>query len=128
MPKTIKVVLNETEHTITELRSRDNAAWRKKLEQPFADLAALLEGAPEVEITNLADLAGVVRSASGMLLRSIDTVKDLVLAYAPGLSGALDDAYDSEILEAFTAVLGLAYPFGQLVQRIKSLGTNVRQM
>jgi hypothetical protein len=71
-------------------------------------------------------LANVVRSVSGLLLTSIDTVKDLLASYAPSLP--LEDAYDSEIMDAFTEVLGLAYPFGSLLKKVRGLsGQPTRQ-
>ena len=68
-------------------------------------------------------MADLVRSTSGMLLRSIDTVRELVVAYAPDLP--LD--YDSEIIDVFGAILGLAYPFGSLLPRLKALGSLASQ-
>ncbi|NIS82591.1 MAG: hypothetical protein GTO14_20865, partial [Anaerolineales bacterium] len=126
MPKSVTVTLNETEYTITELRSRQNAEWRKKLEGPFSELVSLLQDAPETELTDMQALANLVRSVSGLLLHSIDTVKALLAEYAPHLP--LDDAYDSEILDAFTEVLSLAYPFGRLIAKARQLGSPKAQM
>ena len=121
MPKSVTVTLDGKPYTITEKRSRDNAAWRKQLEGPFQELAGLLESAPGADLTDGQSLATLVRSVSGMLLGSIDTVTGLLAEYDPSLP--LDDAYDSEILEAFTEVLGLAYPFGSLLARVRQLGS-----
>ena len=41
--KTVTVVLNGNEHIVHELRSRQNAAWRAKLEEPFAELARVCQ-------------------------------------------------------------------------------------
>jgi len=120
MPKSVTVTLDGKEYTITEKRSRENAAWRVKLEGPFQDLAGLLESAPGTDLTDGQSLAALVRSLSGMLLGSIDTVTGLLAEYDPALP--LVDAYDSEILEAFGAVLGLAYPFGSLLPRLRQIG------
>lgn len=119
MPKTATVTLDGTEYTITELRPKANAAWRARLREPFSELAALLESGPDTEITDLASLANVVRSVSGLLFESIDTLTALLAEYAPDLP--LDDAYESEQLEAFTEVLSLAFPFGALAARIRGL-------
>lgn len=124
MPKTVTVILDGNEYTITEKRSRDNAAWRKLLEEPFQDLAGLLESAPGADLTDGQSLATLVRSVSGMLLGSIDTVTGLLAEYAPDLP--LADAYDSEILEAFTGVLGLAYPFGSILGKLRAIGSQVK--
>ena len=121
MPKQVTVTLDGKPHTITEKRSRDNAAWRAKLEVPFQDLAGLLESAPGTDLTDGQSLATLVRSVSGMLLGSIEIVTGLLADYAPELP--LADAYDSEILEAFTEVLGLAYPFGALLGKLRVIGS-----
>ena len=125
MPKSVTVTLDGKEYTITEKRSRENAAWRAKLEDPFQDLARLLEGAPDTDLTDGAGIAGLVRSFSGLLLGSIEIVTGLLADYAPDLP--LEDAYDSEILEAFTEVLGLAYPFGVLLTKLRALGSQIGQ-
>jgi len=127
MPKTITVTLDDKEYKITELRSRPNAAWRKKLEGPFAELAQGLTQAPETDLTDMQALGHLVQRASGLLLGSIDLVKQLTIDYAPDLAGAIDNAYDSEILEVFTGILGLAYPFGSLIGKIRALGDQVKQ-
>jgi len=123
MPRKVTIELDGKPYEVTELRSRENADWRRKLEEPFSDLAEKLEGAPDVELTDLAGVAGLVRSVGGTLLKSIDLVKGLVIEYAPDLSEAVEGAYDSEILEAFGHVLELAYPFGGLIRRLKELGS-----
>jgi hypothetical protein len=126
LPKQITITLDGEQYTITEKRSRDNAKWRQELGGPFAQLVDLLEAGPDVELTDMQSLANVVRSVSGLLLTSIDTVKALLASYAPTLP--LENAYDSEIMAAFTEVLGLAFPFGSLVKKIRGLsGPPTRQ-
>ena len=120
MPKSVKVFLDGKEYTITEKPSRENAAWRQRLDGPFQELAGLLEIAPGANLTDGAALAGIVRSVSGMLLGSIDTVRKLTVAYV-GDGIPLD--YDSDALDVFSAVLGLAYPFGSLLPRLRQLGS-----
>lgn len=63
-----------------------------------------------------------MRSVASKVVDSVDILAGLVTDYVPALKPLLDEAYDSEVLEAFTAVLGLAYPSGQLLERIKALG------
>jgi len=123
--RSIVVQLGGVAYTIEELPTRKNAEWRKKLDAPFSELANLLENGPDADITNLQDLAGLVRSLSGMFIGSMDTLIDLLFDYSPPLKKARkkieNSIYDSEILEAFTKVLGLAYPFGGLVGKLGGL-------
>ena len=119
--RTVKVLIGDQSHTIAELHSRANAAWREKLENQFEELAQILDSLPEFDITDGQMLANLVRSVSGKLLRSVDTLYELVLDYAPDLKDALEEAYDSEMLDIFTKILGLAYPFGSMLTKVLEL-------
>jgi len=118
--RTAKVTLNDQEFEIRELRSRENAAWRKSLREPFDELARTLEGAPDVSLTDGSGIAGLIQSSAGLVVGSVDIVIGLVLAYAPELKTIAGEAYDSELMEAFGAVLGLAYPFGGVISKLQT--------
>lgn len=121
--RTVTVKIAKKEFTINEKRSRENAEWRKSLEVPFEGLAALLKGAPGTSLTDGESLSNLVKSVSGLLLGSIDKVIEFLIDYAPELEAVREEAYDSELLDAFTAVLGLAYPFGRVLDRITGIGS-----
>jgi hypothetical protein len=115
--RSVTVLLSDAEdrvheYQVRERRSAGNREWRKLLEEHFQGVA----GALESEISSGQDLAALVRGVGGTLLGSVDIVTELVRDYAPSLP--LDAAYDSEILDAFTGVLGLAYPFGSTIARL----------
>lgn len=126
--RSVRVTLDGQEYAINELRSRANAEWRKRLEEPFGELAGALESAPAADLTDGQALGGLVRSVSGMLLRSVETVKGLLVGYAPELEPVMGEAYDSEILDAFVEVLQLAYPFGGILERVRGIGSGIGQM
>ena len=121
--RTTKVILGEQTYIIEELRSRDNAKWRALLEGHFDVLAGLLEGVPGMDITDGQSLAGLVRGVGGTLIQSVDLLYTLVIAYAPQLEQPLEDAYDSEMLDVFVKILGLAYPFGSVLETLGTLTT-----
>jgi hypothetical protein len=123
--RTVTVTLDGREYQVNELRSRANRAWREQLESQFTGLAAALQNAPKTNLADGAALAGVVQSVAGTLLHSVEILTDLVHAYAPQLP--LEDAFDSEVLDAFTAILGLAYPFGSVVERVMSGVSSLNQ-
>jgi len=117
--RTVIVTLNDQEFEIQELRSRANAAWRKSLQEPFEELAKTLEtGLDTVTVADGAGIANIIQSAAGLIIGSVDKVIELLLKYAPHLEEVAKDAYDSELMDAFVAVLGLAYPFGSLISKI----------
>ena len=62
-----------------------------------------------------------------LLVTAPDLLIELFFAYAPDLAAnqeaILDTAYDSELIAAFTAVLGMAYPFGSLAKLATSLAS-----
>jgi len=123
--RNVIVELGGVAYTIHELPSRKSTAWRKKLEKPFSGLVSLLENGPDTDIDNLQDLATLIRSVSGLLIGSMDTIVDLLFEYSPPLKKSRkkieNEIYDSEIIEAFVKVLGLAFPFGGLVSTVRNL-------
>lgn len=126
MAKTVVITFEGVEHEIRMLRHRENAAWRQKLELPFAGLVDEMDRLPEVEVNDMKALGRLVRTMSGTLLRSIDIVADLVVDYAPELKPVIENAFEDDILDAFVSILGLAYPFGSILPRIRAIGSNLR--
>lgn len=123
--RSVEVTLAGRAYTITELPSRKNAEWRNSLQKPFGELVARLEGAADVELNKLNDIGALVRSVSGTLLGSVDIITGLLFAYSPELAKDREhieaNGYDSELLGAFTEVLKLAYPFGELASKALEL-------
>lgn len=116
--RSVTVVLEGQEFEVTELRRRDSREWRERLEAEFGELSDAIQGAPDVELTDAQALGNLIRSVMGRVLRAPDIVADFLVDYAPNLKDAVEDGYDSEIIEAFIQVVGLAYPFGSAVQRL----------
>jgi hypothetical protein len=125
MPRSVRVQIAGREYEIEELRARQNAGWRKKLEGVYEPLVKRLEGAGNTDLSKGQDVAALVRETAGVLLQSPDTLAGLVFDYAPNVARdrerILEEAYDSELLGAFVEVLKLAFPFGGLVERIAGL-------
>jgi hypothetical protein len=123
----VEVTLGGQAYMIEELKVRQNAAWRKQLSAPFADLADLLAKAPRLEL-DAGEAASLLKLVKRVLAESIATVQELLFAYAPALAADRErieaEAYDSEILEAFTRVLGLAYPFGLLLEKVAGVSAS----
>lgn len=125
MPHSATVMLGGRQYQVAELRSRPNAAWRARLQVPFESLVAKLQAAEATDLSDAQGLADLVRSVSGTLLGSVDILTGLLFCYSPELAADRErieaEAYDSELLEAFVAVLGLAYPFGDVAAKIGGL-------
>lgn len=138
--KSETIILGGRTYQITERPTRANKAWRDQLTAVLEPVAGIVEqvtgGAlslPEsVEEMRakpqlLTDLGGVVKRLTGLLLEGLDNVLDLTLDYSPALKADREwiegNAYDSEILAAFTAVLGLAYPLGGVIHQLVKIGS-----
>jgi hypothetical protein len=132
--RSIEVVLGGKTYTVTELPVRKNVAWRKQLQEPFGELVTALQNAPQTELGNLQEVGTLVRNLSGLVVGSVETITRLLFDYAPNIKAdqkAIEDsAYESELLEAFVGVLGLAFPFGvwgkragQVVQQLSEIGS-----
>lgn len=124
MPRTVTITLAGVNYTVTELRARDNAAWRKRLDEHFHDLSAVLSEWTKLEI-NVDTVGRLVNLAREKLLGSADIIADLVCSYSPQLAEnkeqILSATYDSELMAAFVEVLKLAFPFGPLVASLAKL-------
>lgn len=122
MPRQVEVTLGGRKYTVVAPPIRQSKAWREKLAIPFASLTIALETAAtaELDVRHLASISDLVKRFSGVLIGSIDTMLDLLFEYSPALASDREwieeNAYDDEALEAFTAILSLAYPLGTLGQ------------
>lgn len=124
--KSVTVTLDGVEYEIREKRHRANAAWRAELEQPIKQLLDIVSAAQGTEITDVPGLIAAFDAVSGTLLKSTDLLCDLLVSYDPALKDAVENGYDSEILDAFKEVLGLAYPFGNLIRAVKKIGAQAQ--
>lgn len=116
------LVLGEQEYVVPELPRKQNAQWRAAFEAAFVDAASGLTGMADVDISGAEGLETAVRGLMGQINGAVDTAVSLLFQYADVLSddaGRIEErAYDSEIVDAFVAVLGLAYPFGSLLTAV----------
>ena len=123
MPRSIKVALGGQEYEVLALPIGKTRTWRQQLRGPFGELAEFLASANEFEIKTVADVSVLVQIINDKLLGSIDLVLDLLFAYAPGLAVDRErieaEAYDEEAIAAFGQILGLAFPFGDLVRTLR---------
>lgn len=122
------LTLGGQSYTVEELPARKNAAWRKQLEAKLAPILGIIEQAGAgLELRTNEDLLKVVGQVSQLLVTAPDLLIELLFGYAPELAAnqetILDTAYDSELIAAFTAVLGMAYPFDNLAKLATSLAS-----
>lgn len=122
------VTLGGVEYTINELPARKNSQWRQGFEERLGPILNLVEQAGAgAAISTSDDLMRIAHQVGRVLVKAPDTLIDLIFDYAPNLDAAreliLDAAYDSELIGAFQAILGLAYPFGGLARQMASLAS-----
>lgn len=112
------ITLGGKEYQINELPRRANAQWRQQFQVLVASVTNLVE-ASQVDITNTADLVGVVGQVRDVLMQAPDQLIELLFAYSPTLAADRErieaDVYESEILGVFIEVLKLAFPFGEIL-------------
>lgn len=114
------VVLAGREYTVNELPARRNMEWRKLVETQVVEIAGFIERAPQTELTDGAAVSSLVRELGRLVLGSVDIVVELLFAYAPELAKDRkrieDEAFESELVQAFLEVLQLGYPFFSLAR------------
>lgn len=115
-------------YTIDELPMRQNAEWRKQLEETFAPLLDTLDGLNQIELNTAADLQKLVGSLRGVILHAPDVLVGLLFAYSQELQSDQafieENAYESEMLAAFVEVLKLAYPFAGMLGLARQVQQN----
>ena len=135
--KVVNVTLAGKEYSITPLPIKKNREWRKQFEAPIQDAANLLTEVgsyASIEYEDAGQMIGNIgKAVSGKLapvinhlLGSADLITDAVFQYSKEISKDRkyieENGYDEEIVAAFLAILGLAFPFGQAVQGLMKLG------
>jgi len=122
--KTETVEIGEKIYTIREAKRKANAKWRQRFQAEFVEVANLIEGLPSTDLTPEA-VSNLIRQIVAKVGGSVDILAELVFSYAPELAddreAIEEEAYDSDIMAAFTAVLKLAYPFGSVVEAVNGL-------
>lgn len=125
-----QIIIAGQEYEVVELPMRRNAEWRHQLQDALMPMADLMQQSQTVSMdaNSAGDVVGIIRKAGLMLIESPDTITDLVFSYAPELEKdrdrVLENAYDSEVMDAFTAVLRLAFPFGRLLSTVRALAAS----
>lgn len=116
--RTETVTLAGREYVMAELPLRKNAAWRQLLGAELEQWGELLGQTNEVDLSNMGGVLPILRRAGDMVLQSPERIADLVFAYCAEMAAdretILDNAYESELVEAFSACVKLAFPFGKL--------------
>jgi len=122
--RSVTVKLGGKEYIVYELKARQNQTWRAQLKTRFETLADVIGNAPATEL-NTTGVSGLIRNITNLVMDSIGDVREAILAYSPELSADRlfieENAYDSEIMDAFMEVLTLAFPFGNLVKKASGL-------
>lgn len=127
--KSIKVALGGNTYTINEQPRKKNAAWREAFQNEFVDVAAAISSAADADITQTGTIADVVRGLMGQINNAVDALLPLLADYSPSIKADMnrieEEAYESEIIDAFIEVLALAYPFGAALKAVSSLSSGL---
>lgn len=123
--KTISVTLGELQREIKVLPIKPAQVWRKTFEASFNEIVGLIDGATDVKLDTGADLGKLLLKVKDVLLGAVDKVPELVFAYSPELAAQRDwienNASDEEAVDALLAIVGVAYPFGALVDKFRAI-------
>lgn len=117
------ITLAGEEREFPELTSRKAAEWRELAAGPLSEIMETLRSSSNFEIANTSDLLKIIDDVKPLLLSSIDTIRDLVIAYT-GIEKewALDNTYDSEYIEAIVPVMRMGYPYDFLLKAARRIG------
>ena len=120
--RTITVTLGGKPYEVTALSIRAARDWREKFQQPFQAMADALGGMGNIELTSGKSVGDLLNVLQSILLRSPDTILEMLYAYAPTIHADKErvekEAFDDEVIAALVEVLKLAYPFGSILSLI----------
>ena len=129
--RTEKITLGDREYTLRELAVRPARQFREALKAEFGGFIELVESSPNVELTDMRAVSGLLRTLSATLLDSVDKALDLLLQYSPELAKDReyieDNAVGSQVIDGFLAAVGLSFPFFGS-ERISKLTGAIRQI
>lgn len=129
--RTETITLGEKEYILREMPVRPARQFREALKAEFGSFIELVEGSPNVELTDMKAVSGLLRTLSATLLDSVDKALDLLLQYSPELAKDREyienNAVGSQVVDGFLAAVGLSFPFFGL-ERISRLTSTIRQL
>jgi hypothetical protein len=109
--RTAKIILNEQEIQITELKIRQNAKWVQALKDEAREPVELILTAFEVDLQDENQRAPFLAQVWDLVGDAQDTIADLAVLFAPEHKDLIEDAYASEVMAAFIEMVKLAVPF-----------------
>jgi hypothetical protein len=116
----ITVKLAGQEYRVEPMKIREARAWRERFALPFDAIAGALNRASSVQLKDGPALAGLLQDLAGTLIHSVDTLLDMLYAYAPAIAADRErieaEADDQEAMAALLEVFKLAYPFGRIFE------------
>jgi hypothetical protein len=119
--RSISITLGDRSYTIPQAPIGRAKAWRKQLKKPLNEILALISGdLLTTELTSAADVIGLAEKMIPVLMDAPETVLELLLGYAPALkadrSFIEEHGYDEQVVDAFLAVLKVAFPLARLTE------------
>lgn len=137
---TKEITLGGRKYTIPERPMKPNREWRDRLTSMIRPASELVKRATSGEIilpesiaeirsdpSLLLNLGSATQEIIGLLFNGVDQILAMTIEYCPDLERDREwleqNAYDSEVFGAFTAVLSLAYPLTGVIQQMARLGS-----
>jgi hypothetical protein len=122
----ITVTLGGQPYQVRQPPNKRESAWRKQLRETIAPLLDVMMNFERIEFSTPADIAAFLQRFAPMLLDAPDLMLEMLYEYSSELAAqreAIDEsAYSDEVLEAFKAVLGLAFPFARDLAAVMRAG------
>ena len=124
--KTLKLKLAGREYDVELLRAKASEEWRGKLKDKLGEFGiADVMGAAALDITNGGGVSRVIDGVMAMVVQAPRAALDLIALYAPQIEADKDaifeEAYDVDIIAAFSEVVKTAIPLDSMRQLLSGL-------
>lgn len=117
--RVIIIQMGDQQIHLSQLPIRKNEAWRRRVfESEFKSLFLQFQKLQDIGDKEGAAIEVIIDLATKIFQNGPDVLIDLLTGYCPELSREYleNECYDQELIDAFVAVLRLAFPLENLLQ------------
>lgn len=120
-----QVMLGGREYVLKPLPLRPARALREKIAAQIGGFGQQLQALDGLEVTKLDDIGGLIERLGGTLAGSVDLAAEWLFEFSPEIAAdrerIMNEAFDEEVLKAFTEALKMLYPFGGMLNSLSGL-------
>jgi hypothetical protein len=119
-----QITLGNQKYDLRPLPINQSRAWRAKVKAPLEQIIHTVAGLPEVELSalELTAILGLIQHVFSTVADAPDLLLTWLYEYAPNIAEDKErienEAFDTEVAEAFAAIVKQVYPLARLASAL----------